>query len=67
MKKILVTGAARFIGSNLTQKLLNENNFVVGFDNLNNYYNPVWKEENLNKFKENKNFQFKRENRLIKD
>ena len=35
---ILVTGAAGFIGFHLAKRLLEENQIVVGFDNLNNYY-----------------------------
>lgn len=58
MQKILVTGCAGFIGSNLTGRLLSEGYFVVGLDNLNDYYNPAWKLENLAKFKANKNFIF---------
>lgn len=40
MKNILVTGAAGFIGGNLTLKLLTRNQFacVVGVDNLSDYY-----------------------------
>lgn len=38
MKRVLVTGAAGFIGFHLCKKLLNENYQVVGLDNLNNYY-----------------------------
>ena len=37
-KKILITGAAGFIGFHLAKKLLEQNVTVVGFDNINNYY-----------------------------
>ena len=36
--KILVTGAAGFIGSFVTRKLLERGDTVVGLDNLNDYY-----------------------------
>jgi UDP-glucuronate 4-epimerase len=37
-KKILVTGAAGFIGFHLVNRLLSMNANVVGLDNLNDYY-----------------------------
>lgn len=37
--KILITGAAGFIGYHLTKKLIDENVEIVGLDNLNEYYN----------------------------
>lgn len=45
MKKILVTGSAGFIGSNLVLRLFKELNegIIVGLDNLNDYYDPFLK------------------------
>jgi UDP-glucuronate 4-epimerase len=45
--KVLVSGAAGFIGSNLTLRLLNRGDIVVGIDNHNNYYDPAIKEARL--------------------
>jgi UDP-glucuronate 4-epimerase len=42
--KILVTGAAGFIGSALTLRLLTRGDTVIGIDNHNNYYDPLLKE-----------------------
>jgi UDP-glucuronate 4-epimerase len=46
-RRILVTGAAGFIGSHVTQALLTRGDQVVGLDNLNDYYAPERKEANL--------------------
>ncbi|MCK7608041.1 NAD-dependent epimerase [Acinetobacter portensis] len=42
--KVLVTGAAGFIGFHVSKKLLERGDDVVGFDNMNNYYDPALKE-----------------------
>ncbi len=56
--KILVTGAAGFIGAFLCKKLLETtNNQIIGVDNLNDYYDVSLKEARL-KMLENKNFSF---------
>lgn len=44
--KILVTGAAGFIGSNLAEKLAKRGDTVVGLDNFNDYYDPAKKRAN---------------------
>lgn len=44
---ILVTGAAGFIGSHVSQALLARGERVVGLDNLNSYYDPARKLANL--------------------
>ncbi len=56
-RKILVTGGAGFIGSNLTEKLLSDNYKVLCIDNFNDYYSPKIKENNIKKFIHNKNFE----------
>ncbi len=45
--KVLITGAAGFIGSALTLRLLERGDEVVGLDNHNNYYDPAIKEARL--------------------
>lgn len=56
MNTILVTGCAGFIGSNLTEYLLNRGYRVIGIDNFNSYYSPKIKHYNLKDFKDNPNF-----------
>ncbi|GAA4303671.1 NAD-dependent epimerase/dehydratase family protein [Nibribacter koreensis] len=58
MAKILVTGAAGFIGSNLVEKLLDLNNEVVGIDNFDSFYSRLIKQENLQVALENPSFSF---------
>lgn len=55
MSKVLVTGAAGFIGFNLSKKLLKLNHAVIGIDNLNDYYEVSLKENRLKEIK-NDNF-----------
>jgi len=45
--KVLVTGAAGFIGSALTLRLLERGDTVIGIDNHNDYYSPALKEARL--------------------
>jgi UDP-glucuronate 4-epimerase len=45
--KVLVTGAAGFIGSALAQRLLERGDTVIGIDNHNDYYDPFIKEARL--------------------
>ncbi len=47
MNKILVTGAAGFIGHSLSLRLLEQDRTVVGLDNLNDYYDPQLKKDRL--------------------
>ncbi|MBG80847.1 MAG: capsular biosynthesis protein CpsI [Phycisphaerae bacterium] len=45
--KVLVTGAAGFIGSFTTHRLLDRGDEVIGLDNVNDYYDPTLKEARL--------------------
>ena len=58
-EKILVTGCAGFIGFHVCTQLLNKGLFVIGIDNINNYYDQSLKYARLEKLKEiDKNFEF---------
>ena len=54
--KVLVTGAAGFIGSTLSMRLLARGDEVIGIDNHNDYYDPALKEARLNRFIDNPNY-----------
>ena len=56
--RILITGAAGFIGAFLSNKLAELGCLVIGLDNLNNYYEVRLKEERLKKLDEKSNFAF---------
>jgi len=56
--RILVTGAAGFIGSTTAHKLLDRGDDVVGVDNLNDYYDVTLKQARLNRLRERDGFDF---------
>jgi len=56
VSKILVTGAAGFIGSHVCIRLLERGDEVVGLDNLNDYYEVSLKEARLVRFSDHENF-----------
>lgn len=58
--KILLTGAAGFIGFHVGKHLLNRGETVVGLDNLNDYYDVSLKEDRLRQLQENQGFRFVR-------
>lgn len=56
--RILLTGAAGFIGSHLSERLLGLGHEVIGVDNFDPFYNREIKEENLSVSKQNASFSF---------
>jgi UDP-glucuronate 4-epimerase len=58
--KILVTGAAGFIGMHVSQVLLDRGDQVVGLDNLNDYYDPRLKKSRLARLTPHAGFNFVR-------
>jgi UDP-glucuronate 4-epimerase len=56
--KILVTGAAGFIGFHTSQYLLERGDEVIGIDNLNDYYDVQLKRDRLSVLYQHPNFKF---------
>ncbi len=56
--KILVTGAAGFIGMHVAERLLERGDSVLGIDNLNDYYDVALKEARLARLAPNARFRF---------
>jgi UDP-glucuronate 4-epimerase len=67
MKTVLVTGAAGFIGFHIARRLLADGNIVVGFDNLNEYYDPMLKKARLTQLGAYTNFRFERHDLISRD
>jgi UDP-glucose 4-epimerase len=65
--KTLVTGAAGFIGSHLSERLLDLGHQVVGLDCLTDYYSPEIKARNIEAALENPGFEFIRQDILEAD
>ena len=45
--RVLITGAAGFIGFHLARRLLEQGHTVVGLDNLNDYYSVQLKQDRI--------------------
>ena len=58
--KVLITGAAGFIGSTLAVRLLERGDTVYGIDNMNDYYDVTLKEARLKRVLGNPHFQFQK-------
>ena len=56
--KVMVTGAAGFIGSTLSHRLLERGDEIIGVDDLNAYYDPILKQARLDRLSAHARFQF---------
>ena len=68
-KTILITGAAGFIGGYLAKRVCEENPDakVIGYDSVNDYYDPKLKEYRLNELRKYENFKFMKGNLADKE
>lgn len=57
--KVAVTGAAGFIGSHVSHRLLDRGDTVIGIDNLNDYYDVALKKARLKRLTDRSGFEFK--------
>ena len=60
MRSVLVTGAAGFIGSSLSHRLVGRGDNVFGIDNLNDYYDVSLKKARLERLSSNPHFRFEK-------
>ncbi|MCM8787867.1 MAG: GDP-mannose 4,6-dehydratase [Candidatus Omnitrophica bacterium] len=58
MRKVLLTGAAGFIGSHLSEKLLQDRYQVIAIDNFDPFYSQKFKRENIKNVLKNSNYFF---------
>ncbi|NBP72708.1 MAG: SDR family NAD(P)-dependent oxidoreductase [Alphaproteobacteria bacterium] len=58
--RILITGAAGFIGMHVAERLLARGDEVVGLDSINSYYDPALKEARLARLRGHEGFTFVR-------
>lgn len=64
--KLLITGAAGFVGFHLSKQLLENQIAVIGLDNINDYYDTQLKEDRLVILKEYPDFEFKKVDLSVK-
>ena len=64
---VLVTGAAGFIGSHVTRRLLAEGRDVVGVDSMSAYYDPRLKEARIAELEKSNHFRFFRQDLADRD
>src|SRR5947199_7455292 len=65
--RVLVTGAAGFIGYHVSKRLLDRGDEVIGVDNLNDYYDPKLKEARLALLEVREAFRFRLEDIADRD